>query len=61
MLAIADRACLLPICPELKMHQEAGEGVLMLTLPGDREHLVPERRIEGGTRYVLRGEHWQSE
>jgi 8-oxo-dGTP pyrophosphatase MutT (NUDIX family) len=57
MLSIADQACLLPICPELKM----GDGVLMLTLPGDPQHQVPEKRIAGGTRYVLRDEHWQSE
>jgi hypothetical protein len=61
MLAIAQAASLLPICPKLVMQQEASQAVLALALPGDPEHGIRERRVPGATRYVLRGEHWRSE
>lgn len=56
-LASAERACLLPICPKLVMH----EGTLALVLPGDPEHDVKEARTPGRSRYVLRGERWLAE
>lgn len=47
-----------PICPELVVHKDALGDTTALTLPGDREHSLREPRIEGATRYVLRGERW---
>jgi 8-oxo-dGTP pyrophosphatase MutT (NUDIX family) len=45
------------ICPRFVVE----EGLPMLVLPGDPLHQIPERRIAGGTRYVLRGDRWASE
>ena len=49
---------LMPICPELVVHRDALGETMALTLPGDLEHSLGELRIEGATRYVLRGERW---
>jgi 8-oxo-dGTP pyrophosphatase MutT (NUDIX family) len=46
-----------PICPRLV---RTGDTVA-LTLPGDPEHEVREQRIEGKSRYVLRGDRWLPE
>ena len=46
-----------PICPELV---PCGD-TLALTLPGDPQHSVRDRRIAGTTRYVLRDAHWRAE
>ncbi len=54
-LAIADRACLDPICPELVTHRDSLGDTVALTLPGDPEHSVRVTRAPGRTRYVLRG------
>ncbi len=51
---LARRACLDPICPEL--HQD-GETIA-LVLPGDPAHSIRERRIDGPTRFVLKGARW---
>jgi 8-oxo-dGTP pyrophosphatase MutT (NUDIX family) len=59
--ALADAACLDPICPRL-VPQIEGEGqTLALVLPGDPEHPVREARVEGLSRYVLREGQWRSE
>jgi 8-oxo-dGTP pyrophosphatase MutT (NUDIX family) len=57
VLALAARSNLDPICPRLVPSGDT----MALVLPGDPEHDVKERRIPGGSRYVLRGERWQSE
>jgi 8-oxo-dGTP pyrophosphatase MutT (NUDIX family) len=56
-LAAAERACLDPICPELV---QAG-STFALVLPGDPEHSERARRIDGTSRFVLRGERWWPE
>jgi 8-oxo-dGTP pyrophosphatase MutT (NUDIX family) len=61
VLALATESCLDPICPRLIPHKEGATETLALTLPGDREHEVRERRIDGPSRYVLRGERWRPE
>jgi 8-oxo-dGTP pyrophosphatase MutT (NUDIX family) len=49
------RTCSLePICPRLVPQADT----LALTLPGDPEHEVKERRAFGGSRYVLRDGRW---
>jgi 8-oxo-dGTP pyrophosphatase MutT (NUDIX family) len=48
--ALADAACLDPICPRLVT---AGDTVA-LVLPGDPEHDVKESRSPGKSRYVMR-------
>jgi hypothetical protein len=49
-VAIAERACLDPVCPEL-----VAQGELMaLVLPGDPQHSVQAARSPGPSRYVLR-------
>lgn len=53
-LAMARRACLDPICPELVPQADT----LALVLPGDPEHSVPGARVAGRSRYVLRGTRW---
>lgn len=47
---LANRHCLEPICPVF-VPADAG---FALALPGDPAHPVPERRIAGPTRFVLR-------
>ncbi len=61
MFAIADHACLLPICPTLFQLREGESSTLALALPGDPEHEIKEARVQGRSRYVLRGEHWRAE
>jgi len=63
-LLLASRQSLLPICPRFVAGENAlGEpvGPPFLALPGDPRHDVRERRIDGPTRYVLRGERFVSE
>jgi 8-oxo-dGTP pyrophosphatase MutT (NUDIX family) len=56
-LAVANRARLDEICPVFKLIGD----LPVLALPGDPLHPVGERRIDGATRYVLRGDVWRSE
>lgn len=56
-LSRARGACLEPICPRFVLDK----GAPTLALPGDPLHEVRTRRVEGKTRYVLRGERWTSE
>jgi 8-oxo-dGTP pyrophosphatase MutT (NUDIX family) len=49
-VAIADAACLEPICPELVSQGDA----MALVLPGDPEHSVAVARAPGPSRYVFR-------
>jgi hypothetical protein len=68
-LLLAARQSLLPVCPKFVAGERAageraaGEpvGPPFLALPGDPYHDVRERRIDGPTRYVLRGERFVSE
>ncbi len=60
-VALASAACLDPIQPRLVAQHDASGDTLALVLPGDPEHEVREKRIAGGSRYVLRGERWVSE
>jgi 8-oxo-dGTP pyrophosphatase MutT (NUDIX family) len=53
-LAIADRACLEPICPRAIVQREAAGEAMAIVLPGDPEHEVREKRVPGPTRYVWR-------
>jgi 8-oxo-dGTP pyrophosphatase MutT (NUDIX family) len=53
-IALARSCSLEPICPRLVPQADT----LALTLPGDPEHDVRERRAFGGSRYVLRGDRW---
>ncbi|MFO0643802.1 MAG: hypothetical protein U0183_31540 [Polyangiaceae bacterium] len=53
-LAVAATVCLLPICPRLVEVPHEGGTTLALVLPGDAEHTVPEARVPGSSRYVLR-------
>ena len=48
-MAVAGQQSLQPICPELVQNDER----LMLTLPGDAQHSIPQRRVAGATRFVL--------
>jgi 8-oxo-dGTP pyrophosphatase MutT (NUDIX family) len=57
VVTLASQANLDPICPRLVPQGDT----MALVLPGDREHDVRETRTAGTTRYVLRGERWQSE
>jgi 8-oxo-dGTP pyrophosphatase MutT (NUDIX family) len=57
LLAEVATTCLDPICPRLVQQGDT----LALTLPGDPEHDVQERRVDGPSRYVLRGERWLPE
>lgn len=61
VLALAAEGCLDPICPRLTRQQDGAQQTLALTLPGDPEHEVPERRAPGPSRYVLRGGRWVAE
>lgn len=61
VLALAASSCLDPICPRLVQQKEGEQQTLALTLPGDPEHDVSERRVPGPSRYVLRGERWVAE
>jgi 8-oxo-dGTP pyrophosphatase MutT (NUDIX family) len=59
--AMADAACLDPVCPRLVTHRDAGGETLGLALPGDPEHDVRELRSPGRSRYVLRGDRFLPE
>ncbi len=64
VLELAAASCLDPICPRLVRVPSPTEDqpeTLALTLPGDPEHEVPERRVPGPSRYVLRGDRWLAE
>ncbi len=61
VLALAASSCLDPICPRLVQQKEGQQQTLALTLPGDPEHEVRERRVPGPSRYVLRGDRWLAE
>jgi 8-oxo-dGTP pyrophosphatase MutT (NUDIX family) len=56
-LSAADAACLDPICPVLVDYDDT----MALTLPGDPDHPVAQRLIDGHSRYVLRDEQWRPE
>jgi 8-oxo-dGTP pyrophosphatase MutT (NUDIX family) len=60
-VALADAACLDPICPRLVTHRDARGETLGLALPGDPEHDVRELRSPGPSRYVLRGDRFLPE
>ncbi len=49
-LALAGRQHLGPVCPRFVPDESGG----YLALPGDPSHGVSERRVEGGSRFVLR-------
>ena len=49
-IALADAACLDPICPKLVAYADS----MALVLPGDPEHEVQAQRSPGKSRYVLR-------
>jgi 8-oxo-dGTP pyrophosphatase MutT (NUDIX family) len=57
-LAIADGACLDPICPLLVRHVGEALDTLALVLPGDPEHEVKVARVAGSSRFVLHGRRW---
>ncbi len=57
--ALAERQSLLPICPRFMPGEDGGPPYL--ALPGDPSHEVLERRVDGPTRYVLRGARFVSE
>jgi 8-oxo-dGTP pyrophosphatase MutT (NUDIX family) len=63
VLALARASCLDPICPRLvpQKGRNGSQDTLALTLPGDPEHEVQERRVAGPSRYVLRGDRWLAE
>lgn len=61
VIAMAESSCLDPICPKLVMQKDGDGESMALVLPGDPEHSVPEARVPGGSRYVLRGDRWRSE
>jgi 8-oxo-dGTP pyrophosphatase MutT (NUDIX family) len=54
-VAIADRACLEPICPRAISHHDSMGDTMAIALPGDPEHEVDVPRVAGKSRYVLRG------
>jgi hypothetical protein len=56
MIARARSSTLDPICPRFAIDR----GSPTLALPGDPLHEIPERRSEGGSRYVLRDDRWVS-
>jgi 8-oxo-dGTP pyrophosphatase MutT (NUDIX family) len=60
-VALADAACLDPVCPRLVTHRDARGESLGLVLPGDPEHDVRELRSPGRSRYVLRGDRFLPE
>jgi 8-oxo-dGTP pyrophosphatase MutT (NUDIX family) len=56
-LAWCDEQNLAPVCPRLVSQGDT----MALVLPGDPEHDVPEARVAGTSRFVLRGERWLPE
>jgi 8-oxo-dGTP pyrophosphatase MutT (NUDIX family) len=57
-VAIAEQACLEPICPQLIAHRDARGETMAIALPGDPDHLVRVARVAGKSRYVLRGDRF---
>lgn len=57
--ALAGEQSLLPVCPQFVPADESGAP--FLALPGDPAHAVPERRVSGPTRFVLRDGRFVSE
>jgi hypothetical protein len=53
----ATTACLEVICPRFSVL----DGVPVLALPGDPLHEVRESRVDGPSRFVLRGARWVAE
>jgi 8-oxo-dGTP pyrophosphatase MutT (NUDIX family) len=60
-VAIAERACVEPICPQLTIHRDALGEATALALPGDPAHSVPIARVSGKSRFVLRGDRFHPE
>jgi 8-oxo-dGTP pyrophosphatase MutT (NUDIX family) len=60
-VAIAEAACLKPVCPRLVTHRDEQGETMALALPGDPEHDVREARSPGRSRYVLRGDRFVPE
>jgi 8-oxo-dGTP pyrophosphatase MutT (NUDIX family) len=56
VLELASRQSLLPICPRFVPGDPPA-----LVLPGDPSHEIPERRVAGPTRFVLRDGRFVSE
>jgi 8-oxo-dGTP pyrophosphatase MutT (NUDIX family) len=56
-VALAEAACLDPVCPRLVTQ----DGAMALVLPGDPEHELKEARSPGKSRYVLRGDRFLPE
>ena len=56
-VALANEQSLLPVCPKFVAHDTAP----YLALPGDPSHDVPEKRVAGKTRFVLRDGKFLSE
>lgn len=56
-VALANEQSLLPVCPKFV----ADEKAPYLALPGDPSHDVPEKRVSGKTRFVLRDARFVSE
>ncbi len=54
---LAGEQSLLPICPEFVPDDKAP----FLALPGDPKHSIPEKRVAGKTRFVLRDARFLSE
>ena len=61
-VAIADAACLEPICPRVVTQHDRDGDTVAIVLPGDPEHDVREMRVPGPSRYVLReGRFWSED
>jgi 8-oxo-dGTP pyrophosphatase MutT (NUDIX family) len=60
-VAMAEAACLDPICPQLVKHVDARGETVALVLPGDPEHEVRQVRSPGKSRYVMRGDRFLPE
>lgn len=54
--AVARSASLDVICPRFLIEH----GAPVLALPGDPKHEIPQRRVRGGSRYVLVDGRWAS-
>jgi 8-oxo-dGTP pyrophosphatase MutT (NUDIX family) len=57
-LALADSACLDPICPVFRQGQPEGAVPDVLLLPGHPDHPVLERRVSGTDAYYRDGARW---
>jgi len=56
-VALASEQSLLPICPRFVFDEKAP----YLALPGDPSHEIPEKRVAGKSRFVLRDARFLSE